>query len=90
MYRPLAKANVQGVYNGAGITTIACDPSRRLNLELTGMDFACIVLGMARTTKIHIFADKQEAIKFAQKLYLAWELRNQIELAMEAGWISDN
>ena len=45
---------------------------------------------MARTTKIHIFADKQEAIKFAQKLYLAWELRNQIELAIEAGWISDN
>jgi len=37
-----------------------------------------------------VFEDRQEALAYADKLYRAWLLREQIEKAMEDGWISQN
>ena len=43
-----------------------------------------------RRLKVWVFEDRQEALAYADKLYQASLLREQIEKAMEDGWISQN
>lgn len=59
-------------------------------MGLTGTEIACIVLGMAKWVKVTTFENRDEAIAYADELYRAWQLREQIKRAMEAGWISLN
>lgn len=57
---------------------------------LTDWGFPCIVLGMAKWVRITTFENRDEAIAYADELYRAWLLKEQIRKAMEAGWISLN
>lgn len=93
MYRPMAMANVHRVWGGVGLTRMACGLGGWLNRGLDWHGFCVYSIGVVKRNGLWVFEAKAEALNFlayAEGLYLACLLLEQIERAMEAGWISRN